>query len=990
MGTIGNGATGSTGTVGSGSVGKPISNSIRFRSGALAYLNRTPSVAGNRRTWTFSAWIKRGSFNNSLQRFFVGSGTDDFIRFNGDAIEMMFDSAAAAGGPYQIYGPSLYRDINAWYHIVWAVDTTQATASNRVKLYVNGLQVTALTVANYPAQNYQSSIGNNTATFISTGSGGGGYSTELFDGYMSEVHFVDGQQLTPGSFGFFDANNVWRAKTVSVTYGTTGFYLPMSSFATSSGLPTTTGPGFSTYYASFNSSQYISWVPTVASVGTGDYTFECWFRSTNFGAVQTLLGTTNNNGLNIRINNSTEISVDAYNNSASLFTVPTMSINTWYHIAVTRVSGVATVYLNGTRSSSGVVSMGTNYSTVSNRLGTLNSTDNYFLSGDMSNVRYVTGNGNAVYNPNSSTITVPTSALTSVTGTQLLTLKSSTIVDDSTNAYTLTYTGSIVAGTMTDLSGNGNTWSVNNFSLTPYVTYDAMTDAPYPVNSTVGNYATLNPLSKTSTAYLSWANLRLDPTGAGTNAVARSTFPGSGSMKYYVEFTIGTIGSGSSIFHCGIGNEAATTFASGSFTYYRTDGNSDGASVASYTTNDIIGCAVDCGAGTVAWYKNNVLQRTATGLSYDSYWPMMMTASGGSSWGAVNFGQHPYVYTPPSGYGRLQSYNLTEPAIIAGRDYFDTLKWTGINTAASRSITGLGFQPNMVWSKRRNGTNWPNISDAVRGGGYSLYTNSANDEATNNPYGYLSAFNSNGITFSNGASNNSDGNETTGTYAAWCWKESATSGFDIVTYTGNGVDGRDIAHNLGVKPDMIMIKKRTNNSAAGLGNWICQHKSLTAGVNATTSTFRLTSYTNGSIYLNLTNGQSSYGFDHQVNGNTDTFVAYLWSEIPGFSKFGSYTGNGSTDGTFVYCGFKPRFILVKRTDTTGYDWFIYDTVRDAFNPASNYLRPNLFNVEDVGVTYDILSNGFKNRNTFAAINASGATYIFAAFADNPFKYANAF
>jgi len=170
-----------------------------------------------------------------------------------------------------------------------------------------------------------------------------------------------------------------------------------------------------------------------------------------------------------------------------------------------------------------------------------------------------------------------------------------------------------------------------------------MLDVPYPVSSTVGNYPTLNPLEKTSTAYLSWGNMRLDPTGAGTNAVARSTFPGTGTMKFYVEFTIGTIGSGSSIFHCGVGNTLATTFSTGSFTFYRTDGVIDGVSNASDTTNDIIGCAVDCGAGTVAWYKNNVLQATASGISYAAYYQMMMCASGGSSWGAVNFGQHPYV-----------------------------------------------------------------------------------------------------------------------------------------------------------------------------------------------------------------------------------------------------------------------------------------------------------------------------------------------------------
>mgnify|MGYP001476942130 CR=1 FL=1 len=219
-------------------------------------------------------------------------------------------------------------------------------------------------------------------------------------------------------------------------------------------------------------------------------------------------------------------------------------------------------------------------------------------------------------------------------------------------------------------------------------------------------------------------------------------------------------------------------------------------------------------------------------------------------------------------------------------------------------------------------------------------------------------------------------------------KANLSAGFSIIKYTGNGSNGATVGHGLGVKPDFILIKKRDNNSGGNTGNWIAQHKSLTNGVNATSALFTLTSYSNAAIYLNGNFNQSSYVFDNQVNGNTDTFVAYCFSEVAGYSKFGSYTGNGSSDGTFVFTGFRPAWIMTKRTDSSG-DWYIYDNKRPEFNVNNILISPHNDRAEISYTSLDILSNGFKLRNTGTDINASGGTIIYLAFAESPFKNARA-
>jgi len=226
-------------------------------------------------------------------------------------------------------------------------------------------------------------------------------------------------------------------------------------------------------------------------------------------------------------------------------------------------------------------------------------------------------------------------------------------------------------------------------------------------------------------------------------------------------------------------------------------------------------------------------------------------------------------------------------------------------------------------------------------------------------------------------------NTNAATYVAWQWKRGATPGFDVVTYTGTG-SARTVAHSLGVAPAMMIVKKR--NTATG-STWCVYHRSLATPA---TDYLRLettnASATASTVFgANPTSTVFTVGTDSATNGSSDTFVAYLFAEVAGFSKAFSYTGNGSADGPFVFCGFRPRFIMWKRTDAVS-DWVIQDTAANTSNVASAHLYPNSSIAESSFGFHDILSNGFKLRQTNSTWNTSGGTYIFMAFAETAFKF----
>jgi hypothetical protein len=326
----------------------------------------------------------------------------------------------------------------------------------------------------------------------------------------------------------------------------------------------------------------------------------------------------------------------------------------------------------------------------------------------------------------------------------------------------------------------------------------------------------------------------------------------------------------------------------------------------------------------------------------------------------------------------------------------DATLYTG--TGASLSVTNTSaFKPDLVWVKSRSNATDNELTDSVRGVTKSLISNSTAAEATDT--NGLTAFNSNGFTLGTDANYNGSAR----TFVGWQWQAgqgstssntsgtitstvsvNTTAGFSIVTYTGNATNPSTVGHGLGVAPKFIVTKQRN----AGTYAWNSYHASLGNTQYVALSTTDAAS-SGVSLWNNTSPTSTVFTINHAAVNSATTYVAYCWAEIAGFSKFGSYTGNGSTDGPFVFTNFRPKFILVKRTDssTNGF-WNVYDSSRNGYNDDNDVLYPNSSAAEDSVQHIDLLSNGFKCRNATYP-NTSTGTYIYAAFAENPFKNANA-
>ena len=800
----------------SGASGYNLLRSVRFRASASAYLNRTPAGAGTGlgRTWTWSGWLKRGKINDPDIQMLLSasssrSGFGFFTESGGGTGSDSFSIYHNAAFSSRLQTTQVFRDPSAWYHIVVSVDTTQATASDRIKIYVNGTQVTQFSSATYPAQNYQFGICQNTAHNIGRDVAGVAY---YFDGYLAEVNLIDGQALTPASFGSINAlTGVWQPAKYTGTYGTNGFYLPFTD----------------------NS--------TAAALGT-------------------------------------------------------------------------------------------------------------------------------------------------------------------------------------DFSGNSNTWTVNNISVTAGVTYDSMTDVPTLTDATSSNYAVLNPISKTSTVTLANGNL----TFTGNNSATGSIFVSSGTAYFEAIFTgnpeitgvgfgviagnkplpvpAGFPGAAANLWYVYNGGAAAATFYN--------DGTTITATTAAIpSSGNTLQIAIDVEAGKIWYGENNVWYNSTGGSTGDpvtganptftisspstrgGFTLFLYTFASGSTFQA-NFGQRPFAYTPPTGFVALNTFNLAASTIVKGNVQMDATLYTGNgnSTPGQNVVNAGGFQPDLVWNKSRSNTEVHVLFDSVRGSSNLLYSNLTNAEDT----GAGNGFNSNGFLATATGNINTNGQS----YVAWQWKAggaavtntagsisaqvsaNASAGFSVVTYTGTGANAT-VGHGLGVAPSMLIFKRRDSTS-----NWPVYHASTgnTGGLylNGTNA------FTSGVAFWNNTSPTSTVftiGGANEINVSSATNVAYCFAEIAGFSKFGSYTGNGSADGPFVYLGFRPAFVMIKRTDTTA-NWQLQDKARLGYNPDNYGLFPNLTNgdyttISEIAV--DFLSNGFKVRTTDAGKNASGGTYIYMAFAENPFK-----
>lgn len=573
-----------------------------------------------------------------------------------------------------------------------------------------------------------------------------------------------------------------------------------------------------------------------------------------------------------------------------------------------------------------------------------------------------------------------------------------------------------------DSSGNGNNWTPNNISVTAGVTYDSMIDVPTNTSITNANYAVLNPLFNTGIlGYLPLANANLTALESSGSAAWRSRWStiSMPSGSWYAEFTLSYTG-GTAVTNgtvaIGLHDGGSATYVgqtSTTYSYFSNGAKYTNATTSSfgatYANGDVISVAYDATNGKVWFGKNGTWQASGdpaagTNAAYTSV-PANLFFGCSAYWNSpdgntilhANFGQRPFSYTPPTGFKRLNTFNLPDPAVANGATQFAATLWAGNSTAAtniSNSVNNVSFQPDLVWIKNRSSASWDhNLHNAVVGPASYLYSNLTNAEASDS--NVMSAFLSNGFTVGTSGFSNVSGSN----YVAWQWKASnATAvtntsgsitssvsanqkaGFSIVTWTGVGSTGT-IGHGLGVAPKFIITKYRNAVNA-----WLCYSASLGAGsriyLNQTDASGASTTVWNNT---SPTSSVFSVG-DANTNASGGTYVAYCFAEIAGYSKFGSYTGNGSADGTFVHLGFRPRLVMTKRTDAAS-QWYLMDTARDLYNCTANILFPNLVNAESANTgLIDQLSNGFKLRSTNTDANASGGTYIYMAFAESPFNY----
>jgi len=575
-----------------------------------------------------------------------------------------------------------------------------------------------------------------------------------------------------------------------------------------------------------------------------------------------------------------------------------------------------------------------------------------------------------------------------------------------TNGFRLAFEDATTTTTIgADSSGNANNWTSSGISVTAGTTFDQSLDTP------TLNFPVWSPIDK-GTVTVSEGNTAAVP-AADVHAI-RATMAIPSSGKWYWEIAVSALGYGTgigiadnaSVNTTGPGSAATRTYQFGSWF------NSFNSGVVQYGTsqaitsatnwsgasqpaaNDIIMVAVDMDNGSMwvgkngTWFNSSGTANPATntdprwtGLTGTTWFPYMAGYTTTAVTSRANFGQRPFAYSPPSGFSALNTANLAAPSIKRSRQYFDARLRTG--TGAAASVSDLEFAPDLVWIKSRSAATDHGLYDAVRGVQKQLESNTTTAETTETTG--LTAFGSNGYTVGALAQLNTN----TATYVDWSWKESVTSGFDIVTYVGNGTN-RTISHNLGAIPKLIIVRSR---EATSTGRWLVQHGTYGAARYAYLNETFAFDTANANLRWNSTDPTSSVfslGTSSDGNHTGDNYVGYLFAEIAGFSRMNSYTGNGSSDGPFVWCGFRPSFVMIKRGDSTE-NWSVQDDARNSFNVVDARLKPNSADAEGIGSAQnvDFLANGFKIRNTDAEKNASGGTYIFAAFADVPFKYSRA-
>ena len=945
--------------LGAGGTSFFINKSLRLNSADSAYLSRTPSSAGNRRTMTISFWYKNTIKSTSGQQpFLAGQFTspakDYYTMFTKLDDGSLFFSARLGGSDlFTLRTSQVLRDPSAWYHIVLAIDTTQATAANRVKFYINGSQVTDFQTETYPSQNKQMDyLNENQLHFIGRRLDN---SYEYFDGYLTDFFFIDGSALEPTSFGEFDDNGIWQGKEASgLTFGTNGFHL--LDFANES----TVG-----HDSSANNNDFTA--NNIGTGGNGDYISELNNVNDFYGNGRANWGPKLFNGATGDKGPIPAAGTPMTYTPSSSITLTGTGLRIW----VARNKGG--LYINGNSVSSTEQqwnSFGTTYSPLTSIEWRTTDGSNFSqLSAIEINGTQLIDN-TAAGADNDILFDVPTNGTQSDTGA-----------------------GGEVSGnyaTINPLHTNVTNMSVTNGNLNVTRSQTSQGRIAGTIGITSGKY--YFEATRTTTG------------GIGNNVAFGVTD---------IESAFGTGQYGGNPTSSGGASQEwvltdRSTAVNGS-TY--TNLNS---TLGNVTDGDVVQVAVDMTAGKIWFGKNGTFSGTPASGSSAAFSnlsgtvvPLFYVYNGG--W-AFNAGQRSFAYSAPSGYKALCTTNLPTPTIADGSAHFQTNLWTG--NGAARSITTTGMSPDFVWIKNRgSGTYHHTLVDSVRGAGNRLMSNLTNAEDNGAGYGIVSAFNSDSFSLDGGgaavnASNNS--------YVGWSWdagsstvsntdgnvttnvRANTSAGFSIVTYTGSGSSTASYGHGLGVEPHLIITKKR--NAA---NDWYLYFKVLGNGkylsLNSTNAAGTLSNYW-GTV--NNTVFSQTYTTAGPNNG---TQVAYCFAPVAGYSAFGSYEGNGSlTNGSFTFLGFTPALVIIKNTQSSGSysSWGMWDSARNINAPALTSFNDPLWanrNVQEgkrgdgssdasgAENTVHLLSNGFQVFGNGTEYNNSGVEYVYAAWAENPFQ-----
>jgi hypothetical protein len=566
------------------------------------------------------------------------------------------------------------------------------------------------------------------------------------------------------------------------------------------------------------------------------------------------------------------------------------------------------------------------------------------------------------------------------------------------NGYFLPFTDqSSVANLGRDISGNGNNWTPSgSFSITGF------DDSSLTADSSNSNYPILNLNDITTRTNITFQGQRLLTNNEGV----KSTIALPQRGKWYWEAfhptatTAPSAGPFAGIARASSVQRPTSPTAAGCWWLSRNPSTNNltlynnGTSIGDTgpaIANETFRFAWDgdnkrLWIGRLAgWYNSsgavvtNIFDGSNTGtfdLSAETEDLMPIFGVVGSTTLTVNFGQQPFRYAPPPGYAALVAADTPKPPFKPTQAFRGLSR---VGTGAAFSNNNFEFQPDLVMIKSRSAVgNW-NIYDSVRGTTLQLGANLLAAETTEAQG--VTSFNANGFSGGTLAGINTNGV----TYSDYGWRLGAEYGFDIVTYAGNGTSNRLINHNLQGRPNMIWVKNRTSST-----NWYVWHSSMTSdqhfllidvgSIETAANTPWGTGTKNAAQFMVTDNATNN------INATGQNYVAYLWREIPGFSKFGIYPGNATVNGPFVWCGFKPAFVLIRRVNVTSSAWVVYDNITNVINPKNDLLNLDKNNALSTSIGLDFLDNGFKLRTTDAALNTttSGSTYIFYAVAEQPF------